>query len=657
MKSHISISSLKLVGFRKTYSIPFYPGVNIVYGDSDTGKSSILEFISYLLGASSIELADEIKSSVEYASLELEVNSIPYTIKRNIFDTKAHVEVYPCTFEKCSELFPKKYSANFVDTSAPDGFLSDFLLDSLNFPKVKIKVSPSKVDSDIKRLGFRSLFKYVYVNQDDVGSKSFLDLSNWVKSATNREVFKYIFNVLDSSITELDAELATRTRESAKLLQKYLSVSEFLRETDYDSRGSLDEAITKLDNTIEFLELELSAINASMVSNSQSHMELKTIFNELSLNEKRASQSILKTREQIEKYSRLKNDYENDIAKINGIIQAQAKIGEVEVTESPCPICDTLIEPSQINVHFNQSEKSSLLDELSSLQKKKKSIQSLIDELASKYQELSKEQAAYGQDLSRAREMMDTESKAMITPYLTQRDTLVEEIASSKQVRAHLVSSIRIRNQQQKIHDAHENVNLAIGQLQDRLAVLKKAAPSISEVFSTLSDYFQAYLKAVNIKRRSGISISARSFAPIVRDRDYVNITSGGLRTISSVGFMLALLEYAIDEEINHPRLLMIDTVGKYLGKTTKAKYADETNSLEDDQEGISDPLKYQNIYEHILAVANRAELKEVPCQIILVDNDVPETFVNRYKAYIVAHYSVTGDNGLSRGLIDDMAP
>lgn len=76
VKSHINIKSLNLVGTRKTYSIPFYPGVNIIYGDSDTGKSSILEFINYLMGSSSIELADEIKSSVEYAALELELNKV-----------------------------------------------------------------------------------------------------------------------------------------------------------------------------------------------------------------------------------------------------------------------------------------------------------------------------------------------------------------------------------------------------------------------------------------------------------------------------------------------------------------------------------------------------------------------------------------------------
>jgi len=657
VKPHISLTGLNLIGYRKHYKIPFYPGVNIIYGDSDTGKSSILEFINYLLGASSIELADEVKSSVEYAALELEINGATLTIRRDIFNPKGYIEVYPCEIRRCAEFFPKKYSPFFTDTNAPDGFFSDFLLDSLGFPKVKIKVSPSKVDSEVKRLSFRNIFKFVYVNQDDVGSKSFLDLNNFVLATSNREVLKYIFNVLDSSIAELESEIASRTRESKSILSKYTSVSEFLRETDYESRVSLDEAIDGLDITIRALNNELDQLNIAMTASSTNHTELKAIFDELSLSEKYAALSIRKTREQIDKYSRLKNDYENDIAKINSIVHAQTRIGEVAVLANPCPVCDTPLDIKTTNDEFQATERNSLIDELNSIQRKKKSIQTLIDELSAKSRDLAKDHAAYNQDLSKAREMLDTESKVMITPFLTQRDSLVRELASKQESRAHLVTNIRVRNQQQKIHDAYENAVLVIKQLNDRLSELKKTAPSTQEVLSGLSDYLKKYLKEVNIKRQEGISISPRSFAPVIRDREYLNITSGGLRTIASVGFMISLLEYAIDAEINHPRLLMIDTVGKYLGKTTKQKYQDQTSLEEDTREGIADPLKYQNMYEYLLSVANRAEEKEVPCQIILVDNDVPETFVNRYKTYIVAHYSSTGEGGLPLGLIDDIEP
>lgn len=104
MKPNISIASLNLIGYRKNYTIPFYPGINIIYGDSDTGKSSVLEFINYLLGASNIELADEVKSSVEYAALELEINGVKMTIKRDIYRPKEYVEVYPCEVDKCSHI-------------------------------------------------------------------------------------------------------------------------------------------------------------------------------------------------------------------------------------------------------------------------------------------------------------------------------------------------------------------------------------------------------------------------------------------------------------------------------------------------------------------------------------------------------------------------
>ncbi|MDT4867065.1 hypothetical protein FQZ97_1019570 [compost metagenome] len=52
--------------------------------------------------------------------------------------------------------------------------------------------------------------------------------------------------------------------------------------------------------------------------------------------------------------------------------------------------------------------------------------------------------------------------------------------------------------------------------------------------------------------------------------------------------------------------------------------------------------------------LAGRAEEKGIKFQIILVDNDVPDSFVSNYKPYIVAHYSSTGENGLPKGLIDD---
>ncbi|MEE5107994.1 exonuclease SbcC [Pseudomonas alliivorans] len=655
MKSFININRLILVGHRKNYTTTFFPGVNIIYGDSDTGKSSILEFVNYLLGSSEIELADEVSSSVRYAVLDITINGSSFTVKRDIFKPKDRVEVYPCIFEECLSYYPKKFASSYSDTNAPDGFYSDFLLDALNFPKVKIKVSPSQAVSELKRLSFRSLFKFAYLNQDEVGGKSFLDLGNWVQATSNREVFKYIFNVLDSSITELQAEISEKYKESNRIKNKYDAVSEFLRETDHESPESLDAEIDQIDSQLELLVAELSAINKSMVSDSDTYRELKAYLSELALLEKSATLKIKSTSDQVDQYIRLRNDYENDIQKINGIKTSSSRLGEVSITQAPCPVCDNVVSVEDQASSYQLNSDAMLNDELKSLSKRKNNLNVLISDLQEQQRTLLKDQAIFKSDILKARDLIDTEARGMITPFLTQRDTFVQEIAKHQQIRKKLADDLKIRNQQEKIYRSYELLKASITSLEEQLEKLKQNAPDLDGILSVLGNHLNAYLKSVKIKNRTNIGIRKSTLAPVIRDRDYYKITSGGLRTITSIGYMLSLLEYSIDHDINHPRFLMLDTVGKYLGKTTKAKYVKETVASEDSQEGISDPEKYQNIYESILATANRADELGVPCQVILVDNDVPDSFVSRFRAYIVANFSSTQNNGLPSGLIDDL--
>lgn len=654
MSPYLKINKLILVGVRKNYIIPFHPGVNIIYGDSDTGKSSILEFINYLLGYSEIELADEVIASVYYAALDITINGIDYTIKRDIFKKSELVEVYQCSFEDCDNHYPSKYSPSYSSNNNADGFFSDFLLESLNLPIVKIKKSPSKIDSDMKRLGFRGLFKYCYLNQDEVGSKSFLDLGNWVKVTTNQEVFKYIFNVLDSSIAELEGEISKKAQESTKYKNKYNVVSDFLRDTDYDSLGLIDESIEEIDVNIDELKAVLEQVNSAMTADSESYKEIKSIYNELSLKDKGVLHKISSIEALLDKYSRLKNDYDNDIDKIQGLKIAKERIGQARTESNSCPVCDNEIKSDLSAPHFQITPSVLLDDELNSLIKRRRNIKELIDSQSVRYKELIKEKQILQKDIIKAREMLDLESKEMISPYLTQRDTIVKEIASQTQKRESLVKNLRIRNQQEKLLKIYESLEKDIVSLNDKLVDLKSKAPDLNGVLSNLSDTFNEYLKFVNIKNRRDIRIGERSLAPVIRGKDYLKITSGGLRTIASIGYLLSILEYSLEDDINHPSLLMIDTVGKYLGKTVKSKYSTETDLNEDAKEGLSDPLKYQNIYEKVISVANKAEIKGKHCQIILVDNDVPEAFINDYKGFIVAHYSSTGENNLKTGLIDD---
>ncbi len=64
----------------------------------------------------------------------------------------------------------------------------------------------------------------------------------------NREVFKYIFNVLDSGISEIEVDIASKTQEKTQIASQYSAVSNFLSQTEFKSAEDLDEEISNIDN-------------------------------------------------------------------------------------------------------------------------------------------------------------------------------------------------------------------------------------------------------------------------------------------------------------------------------------------------------------------------------------------------------------------------
>ncbi|EHE7288131.1 exonuclease SbcC, partial [Salmonella enterica] len=551
---------------------------------------------------------------------------------------------------------PKKYAPKFNITSAPDGFFSDFLMDSLSFPKLKLKVSPSQEISKFRRISFRDIIKFCYIDQDNMGSKSLLGLTEWARYAHTKEVFKYIFNLFDADISDIESQISEKTTEFNRLVKKYENVSEFLRETGYESIASLDMEIDKCDLTIEDLEDKLRDLNSSMKADSEVYNELKAYHSEFNLKIKGLLKKIADVSYKREQYVRLKNDYKNDINKIQAIHTANSKIGQLTNVKCNCPICDNIITINNDDSVFLNSKTEKLDEELNSLLRRVKSIDELIVNLATEGQSLAQERSVLEDDLAKVAEMIDTEAEEMITPFLTQRDALVKELADIRNRRGNLVSSLRVRNHQDDILTLQAKLKENLSKLSEQLERLKKDAPDISGILSSLGDYLNDFLAKINIKNRTGISISPSTYSAIVRNRDYFNITSGGLRTLISIGYISSLLKYSIVNDINHPRFLLLDTVGKYLGKSTKYKYMSETDSTADLKEGTSDPEKYEQIFNSLIDISNYAQQKSTPCQIIVVDNDVPEKLAGRLKAITVAQFSSTGENNLPPGLIDDIS-
>lgn len=275
------VQKVTVVGLKKNYTVSFDAGLNIIYGDSDTGKSTVAHLIDYCLGSKTFDLYDEIEVIARYCLMQVRLGESTYTIKRDIFNANSFIEVYFSGIDGMNSIFPQLFGPNY-NTLGPNGYFSDFLLEALCLPIVKVKEAPSKAESKMTRLSFRDLMKFMYLDQDDVGSKGLLShgTAAFAVATKNKECFKYIFNLLDSQITELQAEISDKTQKRSALETKSISVISFLRETNFLTSSLIDEKLESLFNQEKTLDEEINKLNSKMVSSTSLHNNLREVVYE-----------------------------------------------------------------------------------------------------------------------------------------------------------------------------------------------------------------------------------------------------------------------------------------------------------------------------------------------------------------------------------------
>ena len=647
------LKNLILHGHRKDYRVTFHPGINIIYGDADTGKSSILRLVYYLLGGKQIELDEEISSSVKYAVLEISINGADYCISRDIFNPARDVDVYSCAYSEISNSFPEKYKSAVTKGDDQNKSLSEFLLEALELPTIRIKQAPTKNSSGTARLSFLDLFKFIYLDQDDVGSTHMLNIGNHVLETKNREVFKYIFNVLDSGISEIEVDITNKTQEKTQLSTQYSAISHFLSQTEFKSSKDLDEEIGNIDNVKIDVQDRLLDLNKRMTSDNELYEGLKDALNTINLNIEQQGEAKDKALRNIERFSRLLNDYQNDISRIESSLSAREIIGRNIEEKASCPVCETIIDIRDISDKFDVPSDSRLKSELASIKRRSKDLKQLISDNRTDLDNANSLLSELYFEKKKARQILDEELSNSISPYLAERDSIVKEMAQLDERRDKAVHSLRVRNKQAAIADQIGRLEGAIEKLKIKLDELKKDAPTLDNVLKDLGADINNFIRQVKIKNHHGVGIDERTFFPKVRNVEYRKINSGGLRTIVSIGYLASILLQKLRKETNIPGLLMIDTVGKFLGKNPEDS-DDGQNEIANDIDGVADPEKYRNLFDALIAVAEEFEDKGKLCQIILVDNDIPRDVAYENKGFEIAHYRSNGMKGLPIGLIDD---
>jgi hypothetical protein len=427
-------------------------------------------------------------------------------------------------------------------------------------------------------------------------------------------------------------------------------ISSFLRDTQLEGHEALLNVRNKVDDDIRYIQQEISNLNMEMISDSGDHDQLREeigehdaflqdFISQYEVNELHIKNNII-----------LKKEYLIDVQKIDASLEVAQKVTESTQHTFSCPLCSTSVLVDSVKKNFEHYDKASLKKELRSVKKRMKEVDALIQNIRDENEEIQEDILMHKAALKRLRQQLDSESKEFVSPFITQLEKLVADRAALQESRKSLDYRIKVRSSLAELDSQNIVLDNRVTFLREQLSILEDKAPTVAIVLEKIADDLASFLSSVKIKNPTGISIDTKSFLPIVRSTPYEKITSGGVRTLVSIGYFISLLTYSMEHASNHPKLVLIDTVGKYLGKTSH-KYQ-ETDKESDADEGINqdDASKYTEMYKQFILLSKLHD----SFQLVVIDNDLPNSLESELKQYVIKYFSENGDDGSARGFIDD---
>lgn len=411
---------IKRIGVRggdnNSSSIDLEPGLNIVVGPSNTGKTMIFELIDYIFG-SDANLRSALQE-YQVAFAEMEVAEASITFERSIGE-KASVVKIRSTWE---EVKTGDYHVN--PRTQYDNSLNSVLLKLCGIDE-EIYIAKNK-KWETQRLTWRTLRHLFMVDESQIsGQASILDAQQATARTGMLSAFLYFAQGDDYSDEFLlyDPEYEKARRSFYKTVLEKRQIGYF------DLRESLEAAIDKIDPC----QLEKNKENIHEIEE-----EINRVVDEIDSYRTKANeirQEIVKENLALSQFEELKDQYDADLKRLNfiadGIVSSSSEKQEYE-----CPICD-----SKVNV-------SSHPDVIKSAAGEYKRIKNALDGLNDT---ISAEKVLLDErhnELHRCEQEIDNRERTIKDELDPQRAALIETV-STMQKQFELASKIELINQLQ----------------------------------------------------------------------------------------------------------------------------------------------------------------------------------------------------------------
>ncbi|WP_431836032.1 hypothetical protein [Cellulomonas sp. Y8] len=597
--------------------------LSVIAGPSATGKTSIAEFVMYLLGGREHPQHPEIVGAVRSAMLEVELAGEVATIERAAAGgTSTFASVWRAPLGELAAAHEQRVSTE--PTSDPEG-LSQFILAGFGLDGVRLPEAPTKEESKVQLLSIRDVFRLMYLPNHRLDNKDLaFERSPYMVRQKFRQLVDVVFGVHDAQAAELQ-ESTRKAADAVNAAKRAEEALESLAREDYPMGAlALHRVIDEATGTIAEIGTALGSLDAFQRTNLGAIAQTRAA---LAGAQRDASEAAVQLRDRdslLRRLTVLRAQYADDKKKLTFLREAERLFNPLDVTtcpaclstlaESPalvdgtCSLCRNDVEPAGLGGSADSSSERNLVEtELRAVGRRLSDLNDYWTRLDVDRARLRGALDDAEADVERLAAEVDRVVEAP-APWLAERDSLTSRRADALLAVQSAEAGLRVW---QRVADAQERrarLEVTLSRLRAEGSAARNR-PDREAVVRALSARFQQILEDFDYPKLRDTHIG-NDLVPRVRDMPYSQASSGGLVLIS-LAYYLAIWELAYERGAHAPGLLVIDSPQKNLGHGV----------LETDPD-FADTRLVENFYRHVLRWLDGAGQG---AQLVVIDNSPPD--------------------------------
>lgn len=528
---------------REPAEVGFGPGLNVIYGASETGKSFIVEVIDFMLGGQTPLRTIEQRYGYDRVLLSLEmIDGEQFTLQRST-EGGAFRMIPGLHTKPPSETDGERVLSDQHSDKSPDN-LSSFLLERCGLAGKRVRKNKLNVTNS---LSFRNIARLVIVTEDEIiQRRSPLRDGNPTADTANLATFKLLLSGLDDSALITGAVKGPEhlSREAQlDLLDEMLDAYRARLKQLTKSPDELEEQLQKLDASLSRQQQDLGTTEASYRTLADKRRELRKKIEEG--NDRRGEISEL-----LERFSLLDKHYVSDVARLKGIEEG-GTLFQV-LGQAACPLCGADAEHHRQSGDCDGNVEGVIAASRSEIVK----IELLRKELAETVNGLANESNSFNRKLPKvALELQGVVSdlETLVAPKLAQLRASYGGLADK---RGEVREALAVLRTVKDIEERRAKADSSIDPTQESINGEGDLSPKTADDYSK---QVEKTLSAWHFPGGDRVHFDAKSRDLIIAGKAR-GARGKGLRAITHAAFTIGLLDHCIDNETPHPGFIILDS-------------------------------------------------------------------------------------------------